>query len=117
MRLLRGKTILYNYETDCLYAEPQLYKGMSFMPVRHNREFTLPELEIAFKAVGFKNPRCYYLKSRRYRTGLDKIRSFGTMIKDAVPGFHSELSKYHLDERRLDTVKQGFQFNASLQTP
>src|SRR3989338_1121193 len=39
-RMLRGKHITNEYETHFLRAEPILYKGMSFYPVRHNREVT-----------------------------------------------------------------------------
>ena len=97
-RMLRGKHITYDYEEHYLYAKPILYKGMSFMPERHNREFTLKELEILFKAAGFQHPRCYFLKSRRYRTGFDKIRSLGTMLKDLVPGFRKSLIGFAVKE-------------------
>ncbi len=90
-RILRGKNITYDYENHYLYAEPILYKNRAFYPDRHNREFTKNELKILLKAGGFKNIRCFFLKSRRYRTGLERIRSLGTMIKDSIPSLRKSL--------------------------
>jgi SAM-dependent methyltransferase len=90
-RLLRGKHITYDYEKHYLYAEPILYKGRSYFPDRHNREFTKKELEILFDAAGFKNHQVSFLKSRRYRTGLEKLKSIGTALKDAIPSFRKSL--------------------------
>lgn len=90
-RILRGKNITYDYENHYLYADPILYKDRAFYPDRHNREFTIKELKILLEAGGFKNTRCDFLKSRRYRTGFSRIRSLGTMIKDVVPSFRKSL--------------------------
>ncbi len=90
-RLIRGKNITYDYEKHYLYSKPILYKGMSFFPGRHNREFTIKELEILFEASGFKNKRCFFLKSRRYRPGIEKVRSLGTILKDTIPSLRKSL--------------------------
>ncbi len=90
-RLLRGKHITYDYEKHYLYAEPILYKGRSFFPDRHNREFTKKELKILFDAAGFKKQQVSFLKSRRYRTGFERIKSIGTVLRDAIPSFRKSL--------------------------
>ena len=90
-RMLRGKHITNEYETHFLRAEPILYKGMSFYPVRHNREFTAAELRLLFEAAGFRNIRVSYLKGRRYREGARRFLSAGTMLRDAVPSLRKFL--------------------------
>ena len=90
-RLLRGKHITYDYEKHYLYAEPILYNGKSFFPDRHNREFTKKELEILFHAAGFQNIQVSFLKSRRFRSGMDKIKSLGTALKDVIPSLRKSL--------------------------
>jgi ubiquinone/menaquinone biosynthesis C-methylase UbiE len=61
-RLLRGKHITYDYEQHYLYAQPVLHKGLSFYPLRHNREFTKSELETLFRAAGFLQCEVYFLR-------------------------------------------------------
>ena len=90
-RLLRGKNITWDYEEFYLNAEPILQNGRSFFPLRHNREFTIDELRILFRKAGFTNARCYFLKSRRHRQGLERIRSVGSAIRDLVPSFRKSL--------------------------
>lgn len=90
-RMLRGRNITYDYEKHYLYAQPVSYKGMSFYPERHNREFTRAELRILLEASGFKNIEIIFLKSRRHREGLEKIRTIGTMLKDAIPSLRKSL--------------------------
>ena len=90
-RMLRGKNITYDYEKHYLYAQPVSYKGMSFYPERHNREFTRAELRILLEASGFRNIEIMFLKSRRHREGLENIRTIGTMLKDAIPSFRKSL--------------------------
>jgi len=90
-RLLRGKNITYDYEEHYLHARPVVYKGLSFYPLRHNREFTRRELEILLTAAGFRNIEVRFLKSRRYRTGLERLKNLGTMLKDALPGLRKSL--------------------------
>jgi SAM-dependent methyltransferase len=90
-RMLRGKHITYDYEAHYLYATPILYKGMSFFPKRHNREFTRLDLDILLRAAGFREVDVRFLQSRRYREGFDRIRSIGTAVKDLVPSFRKSL--------------------------
>jgi SAM-dependent methyltransferase len=90
-RMLRGKHITFDYVEHYLEAEPVLYKGMSFYPLRHNREFTLQELRRLFELSGFKKIEVSYLKSRRLRTGLERIRTIGTIIRDLVPSIRKSL--------------------------
>jgi ubiquinone/menaquinone biosynthesis C-methylase UbiE len=90
-RLLRGKNITYDYEEHYLRAQPVNYKGRSFYPLRHNREFTRRELEILLLAAGFRHIEVRFLKSRRYRTGLERLKNLGTMLKDAVPSLRKSL--------------------------
>lgn len=90
-RMLRGKHITYDYEEHYLYATPILYKGMSFYPRRHNREFTKSDLEILLRASGFREIDVRFLKSRRYREGWGRLQSVGTAIKDLVPSLRKSL--------------------------
>ena len=90
-RLLRGKHITYDYAQHYLYAQPVLYKGLSFFPQRHNREFTKDELRLLLEVGGFKNIEVDFLKSRRHRIGLEKLRTIGTVFKDALPSLRKSL--------------------------
>ncbi len=90
-RMLRGKNITYDYEEHYLHARPINYKNMSFYPLRHNREFTRHELEILLVDAGFQNIQVRFLKSRRYRNGLERLKTLGTLLKDAVPGLRKSL--------------------------
>jgi hypothetical protein len=89
--MLRGKHITFDYEEHYLYATPILYKGMSFFPRRHNREFTRLELVMLLRASGFRDIDVRFLKSRRYREGWELLKSFGTAIKDIVPSLRKSL--------------------------
>lgn len=90
-RMLRGKHITYDYEEHYLHATPILYKGMSFFPRRHNREFTKSDLEILLRASGYREIDVQFLKSRRYREGWGRLQSVGTAIKDLVPSLRKSL--------------------------
>ena len=90
-RMLRGKHITYDYEEHYLYAAPILYKGMSFFPRRHNREFTKTDLEVLLRVSGFREIDVHFLKSRRYREELERLKSIGTAIKDLVPSLRKSL--------------------------
>ena len=91
VRLLRGKHITYDYAEHYLHANPILYKGMSYYPLRHNREFTKGDLELLLQSSGFQRYEVSFLKSRRYREGVERVRSMGTAIKDLVPSFRKSL--------------------------
>lgn len=90
-RMLRGKNITYDYREHYLYAKPVLSKGHSFYPLRHNREFTQHELQDLLEAARFREIEVGYLKSRRHREGLERLRSIGTAIKDAIPSLRKSL--------------------------
>jgi hypothetical protein len=44
-----------------------------------------------FEAADFRNIEVDYLKSRRHREGLEKLKSIGTAIKDVVPALRKPL--------------------------
>lgn len=91
LRLLRGKHITYDYAEHYLHAAPILYKGMSYYPLRHNREFTHGELELLLRSAGFQRYEVSFLKSRRYREGIQRARSVGTAMKDMIPSLRKSL--------------------------
>lgn len=89
--MLRGKHITWDYKEHYLYSNPVLYKGYSFYPLRHNREFTKDELELLLNASSFRSIDVYYMKSRRHREGLKKVASIGSSLRDAIPSFRKTL--------------------------
>ena len=89
-RVLRGKHITWDYETEYLYKKPT-YFGSTFFYDRHNREFTKEELGVLLKAGGFEDVRLYFLKSSRYRKGLGKMLSIGSAVRDIVPSFRKSI--------------------------
>jgi len=91
LRLLRGKHITYDYAEHYLHAAPTLYKGMSYYPLRHNREFTRGELELLLRSAGFQRYEVSFLRSRRYREGIQRARSVGTAMKDMIPSLRKSL--------------------------
>jgi ubiquinone/menaquinone biosynthesis C-methylase UbiE len=91
MRLLRGKNITYDYYKHYLHGQPVVCAGRWLYPNRHNREFTRDELALLFREAGFSAVEVSFFKSRRYRTGLERTRSIGTAIKDAIPSFRKSL--------------------------
>lgn len=91
LRLLRGKHITYDYAAHYLHATPILYKGMSYYPLRHNREFTKADVELLLQTSGFRRYEVFFLKSRRYREGIERIKSVGTAMKDIIPSFRESL--------------------------
>lgn len=90
-RMLRGKHITNDYESHFLRAEPVLYKGMSFYPVRHNREFTAAELHLLLQIAGFRNIQVSFLKGRRHREGMRGLLSIGSILRDAIPSLRKFL--------------------------
>jgi ubiquinone/menaquinone biosynthesis C-methylase UbiE len=90
-RILRGRNITYDYAQHYLYATPVLYKNLSFYPIRHNREFTRDELILLLHETGFHKVEVRFLKSRRWRNGLSRLKSIGTAIKDLIPSFRKTL--------------------------
>jgi ubiquinone/menaquinone biosynthesis C-methylase UbiE len=90
-RMIRGKNITFDYREHYLHAVPVLYRGMSFYPARHNREFTKSELQLLLKEAGFRNIAVTFLKSRRHRQGWETIRSIGSALRDAIPSLRKSL--------------------------
>jgi ubiquinone/menaquinone biosynthesis C-methylase UbiE len=90
-RMLRGRNITYDYAEHYLHAQPVLHRGLSFYPLRHNREFTRDELHLLLSETGFRNIDVEFLKSRRWRTGLARLQSAGTALKDLVPSLRKSL--------------------------
>jgi SAM-dependent methyltransferase len=90
-RMLRGKHITNDYKSHYLYAEPILYKGMSFFPVRHNREFTADELRLLLGEAGFREIEVSFLKGRRHREGFRSTLAIGSILRDAVPSLRKFL--------------------------
>jgi ubiquinone/menaquinone biosynthesis C-methylase UbiE len=91
VRLLRGKHITYDYADHYLHATPMLYQGRSFYPLRHNREFTRDELDLLLQMAGFEKRDVMFLKSRRYRRGVKRVKSIGTAVKDFIPSLRKSL--------------------------
>jgi len=91
-RMLRGKNITFDYTEHYLDATPVLYRGLSFYPLRHNREFTRAELQLLLSRAGFRDIDVQFLKSRRWRSGLvGRLQTAGTSLKDLVPSFRKTL--------------------------
>jgi ubiquinone/menaquinone biosynthesis C-methylase UbiE len=90
-RMLRGQNITYDYAEHYLYAKPILYQNLSFYPLRHNREFTRDELTLLLSEAGFHHIQVHFLKSRRWRTGIQRLQSIATALKDLVPSFRKSL--------------------------
>ena len=94
LRLLRGKNITWDYEKHYLRADPIIHNSQSFFPDRHNREFTVDELRLLLDLAGFHEIQVQYLKSRRHRVGLDRIKYFGTMLRDLIPSLRKSIVGY-----------------------
>jgi SAM-dependent methyltransferase len=90
-RMLRGKNITYDYREHYLDAVPVLYKGHSFFPLRHNREFTRSELRLLLTEAQFRDIEVRFLKSRRHRVGVERLLNAGTMLRDAIPSWRKSL--------------------------
>jgi len=90
-RLLRGKHITFDYREHYLHAQPVVYKGREYYPDRHNREFTKAELELLLTEAGFREIDVRFLKSRRYRTGVERVKFVGTALKDLVAPLRKSL--------------------------
>ena len=90
-RMLRGKHITNDYKSHYLHAEPVLYKGMSFFPVRHNREFTAAELRLLLEEAGFQQIEVSFLRGRRHRQGFRGALALGSILRDAVPSLRKFL--------------------------
>ena len=90
-RLLRGKNITYDYAEFYLDAQPMLYAGRSFYPLRHNREFTREELRLLLETAGFRRIEVSFLRSRRYRDGIARLKGIGSALRDVWPAARKSL--------------------------
>lgn len=90
-RMIRGKHVTFDYAEHYLHSSPVLYKGLSFYPARHNREFTRDELHLLLEEAGFRDIDVAFLKSRRYREGLERLRSIGSALRDLAPSLRKSL--------------------------
>ena len=90
-RLLRGKNITWDFESAYLDAKPIGYRNMSFFPLRHNREYTLSELEILLARSEFMAVKTRFMKSRRLRRGIGCVLSVGSALRDLVPSFRKSI--------------------------
>jgi SAM-dependent methyltransferase len=90
-RMLRGKHITFDYREHYLYARPVLYKDREYYPDRHNREFTRAELELLLREAGFRDIDVRFLKSRRYRDGLERLKCVGSALRDLVAPLRKSL--------------------------
>jgi ubiquinone/menaquinone biosynthesis C-methylase UbiE len=90
-RMIRGKHITWDYRKHYLHAQPVHYRGLSFYPDRHNRDFTIEELNILLEEAHFEIDRIYFFKSRRYREGIRSILSIESMARDLVPSFRKSI--------------------------
>jgi ubiquinone/menaquinone biosynthesis C-methylase UbiE len=90
-RMIRGKHITFDYEKHYLRAVPVLYRGFSFYPERHNREFTRAELITLLRTADFRDIEVSFLKSRRHRQGMEKILSVGSAFRDLIPSLRKSL--------------------------
>ncbi len=90
-RIIRGKNITWDYKDNYIHAAPKKYRGYSFFPDRHNREFTKRELEVLLSEGGFKNIQTKHIKSVRVLKGWQKILLIGAHIRDLVPSFRKSI--------------------------
>ncbi len=95
-RILRGKHITFEYAEHYLHARPILYKGYSFYPLRHNREFTRKELLFLLRTAGFDPVDVRFLKSRRYRTGFTALLDLASRIKNLIPSWRKSLIAFSI---------------------
>lgn len=93
-RILRGRNITYDYLEHYVHAQPILYAGRSFYPLRHNREFTRDELRMLLELGGLQDVRVDYLRSRRHREGWSRLRNAGSALRDVWPAARKSLIAY-----------------------
>jgi SAM-dependent methyltransferase len=91
VRMIRGKNITWDYREHYLHAKPLFYKGHSFHPIRHNREFTRAELHLLLSESGFRDIRVRFMKDRNYRTGAKRLLSLGTAARNIIPSLRKSL--------------------------
>lgn len=90
-RMLRGKHITWDYLEHYVHVQPSVYKGREYYPNRHNREFTKRELGQLLHAAGFSSIQVAFLRDERIRTGIEKIKSFGSYLRNGIPSLRKSL--------------------------
>lgn len=91
LRLLRGKHITWDYKEHYLLVQPSIYKGREYYPNRHNREFVRAELVALYQAANFSKIDVRFLRDERMRVGVDKLKSVGSWIRNAIPSTRKSL--------------------------
>ena len=91
LRLLRGKHITWDYLEHYVHVQPSVYKGREYYPNRHNREFTKAELRQLLGAAGFSEIRVSFLRDERIRTGIGKLKSLGSYLRNGIPSWRKSL--------------------------
>ena len=91
MRMIRGKNITWDYRDHYLHTKPLSYKGHSFYPVRHNREFTRAELHDLLAESGFVDIDVRFMKDRNCRTGLKRLLAMGSGARNFIPSLRKSL--------------------------
>jgi ubiquinone/menaquinone biosynthesis C-methylase UbiE len=90
-RMLRGKHITWDYLEHYVHVKPSIYKGREYYPNRHNREFTKKELEMLLQAAGFSAIKVTFLRDETIRTGLSKLNSLGSYLRNSIPSLRKSL--------------------------
>jgi SAM-dependent methyltransferase len=90
-RMLRGKHITWDYLEHYVHVQPSVYKGREYYPNRHNREFTKTELEQLLNAAGFASFSVSYLRDERIRSGIGKLLSIGSYLRNGIPSLRKSL--------------------------
>lgn len=90
-RMLRGKHITWDYLEHYVHVQPSVYKGREYYPNRHNREFTKRELGQLLHVAGFLSVQVAFLRDERIRIGIEKIKSFGSYVRNSVPSLRKSL--------------------------
>ena len=91
LRLLRGKHITWDYKEHYLLVQPSTYKGREYYPNRHNREFVKAELVTLFQVADFSEIDVSHLRDERIRLGLEKLKSVGSWLRNAIPSTRKSL--------------------------
>ena len=91
LRLLRGKHITWDYKEHYLLVQPSMYKGREYYPNRHNREFVKSDLQTLYQVANFSAVDVRFLRDERIRFGMDKLKSVGSWIRNAIPSTRKSL--------------------------
>lgn len=90
-RVLRGKSILWDYEAHYLNSVPSVYKGRDYFPNRHNHEFTKQELTALFVAAGFKEVAVSFLRDQTLGEYKGALSALGSWLRNSIPATRKSL--------------------------